>query len=150
MRKFWGSLLGAFFICAAAVAPAQSTVQIHDSPGGIIDQFVERYEHLRETGEPVAVSGYCNSACTTILGILPQSQVCVTPDAEFGFHSGFWSNPNDPEHKSLGFSKEATEQMWSIYPARVRAMLRARGWNGHTPHPDIIPIKGTQLYRRCA
>lgn len=138
---WWAALLCAVLITGPPVRAAE-TVEVANDPGGIIGTFIDKYTHIRVAGQRVVVRGYCNSACTLITGLVPADRVCVAPGAVFGFHSAFDRDPGR-------FAPDGTALLWSIYPAKVRAMLRRRGWDGRTAHPNLITIDGTALYRRC-
>jgi hypothetical protein len=128
---------------ALACAPtAWADVVIQNDPGGKIGDYVQKYTDLAYRQERIVISGWCNSACTLLLGIVPVSRVCVRPGASLGFHSA-----------SLGqlgpYSEYGTRVMWMFYPKRVRQMIRLRGWDGQTAHPRVISIKASAVYRAC-
>ena len=70
-----------------SVSPASATMRITGDPGGLVIDYVERFEAARASGEPVIIDGACLSACTLAIGILPRGQVCATPNAVLGFHA---------------------------------------------------------------
>lgn len=142
MRNLLALLVGAFFF----LSPAYATVVITKDGGGGMDEYYHRYETIRASGDTVRVEGLCASACTFMLGIVPDNRVCVTSKAVFGFHSASWFSPTTGQS---GFSVEGTRQLWAAYPARVRSLLRARGWDGTTEHTDLILIDGRLLYKAC-
>ena len=139
--KWLTALLLAAALCVAHAAPSPAIV-IRNSPGGLIADFVQRYQRIEAAGDHVVVEGMCASACTTMLGIIDRDRVCVTPGTWFGFHSAF-----DMDGK---FSVDGTRWLWSLYPRDVQKELSARGWAGPwQPHPRIIRIEGSRLYHRC-
>jgi hypothetical protein len=142
MKKLISLLAGAFLFAAHANA----TVIITRDPGGFIDEFLHKYEVIRASGDQVIVAGPCSSACTMMLGIVPDSKICATPGGVFGFHSGFEMLPGQP--RSARYSPYWTQVMWRGYPERVRNLLRSRGWNGG-PHPSLIMIRATDIVRPC-
>jgi hypothetical protein len=142
MKKLISLLAGAFLLAAHANA----TVVITGDPGGYIDEFLHKYEVIRTSGDQVIVAGPCSSACTIMLGIVPDGKICATPRGVFGFHSGFEMLPGQP--KSARYSPFWTQVMWRGYPERVRKLLRSLGWNGG-PHPSLIMIRATDIVRPC-
>jgi hypothetical protein len=129
-------LLGGLFC-----GPAQAHYYIRNDPGGLLDKFIAKYHRLNAKKEKIVVIGFCNSACTLMLGIIPRERVCVRKGATMGFHSSYiWP--------SL-YYRRGTEEMWSYYPDDVRALINSRGWDGLSKHPDIISIDGALIYRRC-
>jgi hypothetical protein len=142
MKKLISLLAGA---CLFA-AHANAKVVIARDRGGLIDEFLHKYEVIRASGEQVIVAGECSSACTMMLGIVPDSKICATPRGFFGFHSGMVILPGQPW--SARYSLYWTQVMWRRYPERVRNLLRSRGWNGG-PHPGLIKIRATDIVRPC-
>lgn len=137
------SLLGGAFLFATH---ANATVVITGDSGGYIDEFLHKYEVIRASGDQVIVAGPCSSACTMMLGMVPESKICATPRGVFGFHSGMVMLPGQP--KSARYSPFWTQVMWRRYPERVRKRLRSLGWNGG-PHPSLIMIRATDIVQRC-
>jgi ATP-dependent protease ClpP protease subunit len=134
-----------------ALAPmrASATVVIKDSPGGKITDFVRQYEDLRYSGEHVVVDGFCASACTLLLGILPKQQFCATATARFGFHTAtaVWEDDDGVMHSE--HATEFTELMWALYPQNIRRVVKRLGWDGDNPekpHPDVVWVKGKALH----
>jgi|HubBroStandDraft_6_1064221.scaffolds.fasta_scaffold295008_2 hypothetical protein len=137
--------------CAPVSSPALATYAVHHitfSPGGSIGKFIKDYIELKERGTKVVIDGMCISACTLLLGIVPNEQVCITPYAQMGFHS---ATDGDTEK----YDKQATRVIWHLYPARVREILIAKGWDGDgdKEHPDLIYVEHDELkefYKECA
>lgn len=137
------SLALAGALALACVSSAHATVTIMNSPGGNIARFEAGYEALRAAGQDVRIEGYCNSACTMILGIVPRDRICVAPGASFGFHSAIATAEATGE--SLGYSAAWTAVMRHYYAADVLRILRRHGWDARSPHPNIIRIDGKEL-----
>jgi hypothetical protein len=80
--------------------------------GGFIPYCSRNREHRW------VVDGYCNSACTMVLGT---GRVCATPRARFNFHAGYY--------KYFGYwnviTPQWTYQMYQHYPDDVRAWVDA-------------------------
>lgn len=108
------------------------------NPGGGVLDFILEYDNVRRSGRQVVVDGICISACTLVVGLVPLDRVCMTPFGQFAFHSAYSMSLLGPQHSS-----EGTRLIWQVYPEAVRAMLRARGFNGAAApidnrHPDLI------------
>lgn len=95
---------------------------IHDSSGGLIEQFDAAVSSL---DEPLRIDGRCVSACTMFLGY---KQVCVTPNATFGFHAAF----DDPRDEVRSRSAEGTAEMESYYPKPLLKLIAKRRPHGLT------------------
>lgn len=136
-----------------AFAPAKSEALVyhidsHDR-GGVIDAYAAKYKAIRAHGARVIIDAPCDSACTLVVGLVPAQRVCVTENAQLGFHSGAYRYSDGRSE----YSRAATEQMRRVYPTKVRAMLRQHGWDGHSPHPEIIYLTRSEvlsLFKPCA
>jgi len=122
--------------------------------GGRVTDYIERYSALRVSGGRVVIDGLCISACTLVTGLMPDDRMCVTPFAQLAFHSAAQINPMTGER---AHSSEGTRLVWDLYPAKVRAALLAKAWNGEdkaiNEHPDLIYIADDalrSLVRPCA
>ena len=141
----WGRILvfGALLLCAGA-SQASATVRITSDNGGQIQKYLNRYTGLRNSGEQVVIDGPCLSACTLILGIVPNKQVCVTRRARLGFHAA-WTPGQDGSQVR---SDRGVFQLMQWYPPKVRRWIARKG--GLTRR--IIYLKGGELtafYPRC-
>lgn len=117
-----------------------SRVTISKDTGGVIFDYVKKYNQYRQGNTYVRIDDLCLSACTLILGLVPDSHVCVSPFALFGFHSA--TDEGD-------FSKEGTDLIWNLYPKKVQDLVKQGGWNGSVEHHDFVYIRGTDLYSEC-
>ena len=126
-------------IAAALIllSPASATIRLTDDSGGLVVDYVERFEAARVSGEPVIIDGPCLSACTLAIGILPRGQVCATPNAVLGFHAA-WQRT---ENGGRVTSPVATQAMFEVYPANVRKWIARRGGLSKR----IILLKGREL-----
>jgi hypothetical protein len=143
MRRYFG-LAAVLFAVLSVTTAANATVRIRDDLGGLMEQYASRFSEVRQSGEKVVVDGPCYSACTMLLGMLPRDQVCVTPNAVFGFHAAW--NYDDTGHKVT--SASATQTLMDVYPATIRTWIARRG--GLSPHMKYL--RGRQLagmYRSC-
>jgi len=133
--------------------PEPETLRITFDGGGRIDQYIERYSALRLAGGRVVIDGLCISACTMVTGLMPAERVCVTPYAQLAFHSAAMVDPLG----NHAHSAEGTRLVWNVYPENVRALLRAKSWDGEdaeaNEHPGLIYVAGDELrtlIRPCA
>jgi hypothetical protein len=142
MKTLSGILAGALFLWAHA---AQALVIIKQDNGGIIKDYLNHYEILRASHDPVRLDGPCYSACTIFTAVLPNWQVCYTDKAVLGFHSAFWSIDNS-------YAELPTMEMFEAYPPKLQKMLKEKGWWGQE-HRELVIIKGDELralgYRKC-
>ena len=112
-------------VVAAGVAPAHATLRITSDHGGYVEEYKAKYERIRANGERVVIDGICNSACTLVFGIVPNSKICVTPRASIGLHQAYYD-------KAFTFgikvtSTEGTSELMSYYPQPVKDWLRRNG-----------------------
>jgi hypothetical protein len=119
------ALAACLWLALAAPAPA---LVIRNDPGGILGLYADRVAALARSGEHVAVTGRCASACTLILA-LPAAQLCATSGARFGFHAAYQCQDGGtscPVAQRRG-NFTGTAKLWSAYPPAVRAWLNAHG-----------------------
>ena len=94
--------------------PARAeTIDVSDSHGGSVAAYDARWAGLAGQGVKVRIVGPCQSACTVLLGRIPRSRICVTPEASFGFH--------------LAHTAQATETLRHAYASDIRAWINAHG-----------------------
>jgi len=140
----WLTWMLAPLIALGWVLTASATVRIHSDPGGRIDQYLDRYNQIRLSGQHVIVDGTCNSACTLLLGSVPRDKICFTEQASLGFHSA-WQF--DDAGRPVA-SPSWTRVLWRNYPRPIRTWIIRHG--GLTPR--MIFLRGealTALYPRC-
>ena len=88
-------------------------IVIRADQGGNINSYERKYFAAANDNVRWVVDGYCNSACTMVLGT---GRVCATPRAQFGFHAGY-------AHYALLFKvavPQFTYQMYRHYPDDVK------------------------------
>ena len=139
--------IAASFAAAAVAAianPDAASVRITNDGGGNIGVYWSRFMALRDSGQNVVIDGTCSSACTMVLGIVPQDRICVTPKAVLGFHAAWrpglfgFEVVNDP----------ATRTLWDLYPIPIRQWIAHNGGLGL----QMIYLSGPELfamYRQC-
>jgi hypothetical protein len=81
----YAAMLAAIALGLAAPADAE-TIDVYDDHGGSVVRYNARWASLAARGANVRIVGPCQSACTVLLGHIPRSRICVTPNASFGFH----------------------------------------------------------------
>jgi hypothetical protein len=141
--KFVTGLLAAVLLFAG-VGASHAVVRISDDRGGRIGTYVDKYQSLRTSGETVIIDGLCASACTIVLGAVPRDRICVTSNANLGFHAAW----DMGENGRAVTNPEATQMLYSMYPSQVRRWIAKRG--GLRTH--MIFLRGRQLmdmYKPC-
>src|ERR1700755_778607 len=127
----------AFLAAALLFSGIQATnaaFRIADDRGGRIGTYLDKYHNLRASGETVIIDGYCASACTIVLGMVPHDKICVTSKAELGFHAAWDLAANGREVVNPG----ATRMLYSIYPSSVRRWISSRGGL----KPQLLYLRG--------
>ena len=143
MIKIVSMLLGCFALLASVEA-SHAAMRIADDRGGRIGTYVDKYESLRSSGEPVVIDGLCASACTIVLGAVTPDRICVTSRANLGFHAAWDLGPQGRPVTN----PEATRMLFSMYPSKVRNWIARRGGL----KPRMIFLQGRELasmYRPC-
>lgn len=138
------TLAGAVLL--SACAPSNAAMRILFDPGGVITEYVDKYNAIHASGGSVVIDGPCISACTMIVGLVDREKVCVTKRAMLAFHSASEVTPFARKH-----SEDGTALLWNVYPDDVQDLLRKKGWDGGE-HPNLIFIRGAELrsiYKEC-
>jgi hypothetical protein len=141
--KFVTGLLAAVLLLAG-VGSSHAAVRIADDRGGQIGSYVDKYQGLRGSGQQVIIDGLCASACTIVLGSVPDDKICVTSQAALGFHAAF----DFGVHGRAVINHGATRMLYAMYPSRVQRWINQRG--GLTSH--MIYLRGKELmsmYHPC-
>jgi hypothetical protein len=116
-------LLLCIALLASGVTSASATMLISEDRGGQIGHYLQTFAVLRSSGERVVVDGDCLSACTLVLGLIPQDRICATPRARFGFHAAWMPDIDGrPVTSPMG-----TQALWNIYPGNVRSWINRHG-----------------------
>jgi hypothetical protein len=153
MRKFftmlpaWAAAL--FLLSVPASVPANAVIRIQSDMGGSVIEYIQKYAMIDAADGKFIIDGPCVSACTFITGLVKPENVCVTERAKLGFHSAWYEDKKGNQV----YSREGTEIGYRVFPLAVRALLQAHGWDGLTPHPDLVWIEGAELrtiIRPCA
>jgi hypothetical protein len=141
--KMLTGLLAAIVLLAGA-GTSHAVVRIANDRGGQIGRYVERYEQLRASGQTIIIDGLCASSCTIVLAAIPHERICVTPNANLGFHAAWDLGARGRVITNPG----ATRMLYSMYPSQVRHWIANRGGLS----PRMIFLRGKQLetmYRPC-
>jgi hypothetical protein len=136
MRRTILVLVGAA-IAATSISRTIAATRIAGDRGGLLTDYVERFEAARATGERVIIDGPCFSACTIAIALLRRGQVCATPKAVLGFHAAWRPTANGGRRTS----EAATEAMYEVYPSNVRRWIDRHGGLSER----IILLKGREL-----
>ena len=142
MKMLTGLLAAMILLTGAGISHA--VVLITNDRGGQIGRYVERYEQLRATGQAVIIDGLCASSCTIVLAAVPHERICVTPNANLGFHAAWDFGARGRVITNPG----ATRMLYSMYPSQVRHWIANRGGLS----PRMIFLRGRKLeamYRPC-
>lgn len=116
-------------ICATV--PAWAALVVKDSPGGLVQQFVEMRDKADADGQMIVIRGLCLSSCTIFLSA---QHYCVDRNAVLGFHGAFIIEPGDN-------LKEGAQLMMSFYPLRVRQWIEKHGGL----RADLILLHGEEM-----
>jgi hypothetical protein len=131
----------AFILALLFAGPAAADVRITRDFGGDLEQYKAKYARLRDKGERIVIDGICNSACTTVLGIVPLNRICATPRAKLGFHQAYYD-----KRWTAGIrvtSVAGTAELMAIYPPPVKDWIKRKG--GLTAQMKRV-LNGTELW----
>jgi hypothetical protein len=109
----------------------------HDAGGRVLGH-AEEFGRWSRHHDRVVIDGECYSACTLVIGA--SLKICATDRGVFGFHSASLNG---------AYADGTTLFLWISYGSRLQGMLRARGWDGLSEHPDPIFISAAQIVPRC-
>lgn len=137
------TLVGALIVSLCGNTSAYADIRIINDPGGEVSAYVQTYKEVRASGQRVVIDGPCLSACTLLTGIVPRDRVCITQNAELGFHSASYLNYATG---SLQPTRKGTALVMKFYPAKVRAWIERQG--GLTP--KIMFLRGRELKKLYA
>ena len=137
LRLLTPALMVTLLLLGAAI-PASADVRITSSRGGEVSRFLALFMLVRQTGERVVVDGPCLSACTLVLSIVPETRICVTRRAVFGFHA---ARLLDKRSGRSSPATEATELIAATYPPTIQDWIARHG--GLTR--QLILLRGHEL-----
>lgn len=143
MKLLTGMMVAVLLL--AGTGTGHATIRIANDTGGRLGIYIDKFKQLRESGEFIIIDGLCAGACTIVLGGIPPDRICLTSKARFGFLAvRLWGAGDHAVAE-----REATQTLYSMYPAQVRLWIAQRG--GLTEH--MIVLEGGQLqglYRHCS
>lgn len=143
MKLSTGILVAVLLQCG--VDTGYAAVRIADDRGGLVRDYVKKFEQLRDAHEIVIIDGLCAGACTTVLGVIPRDKICLTSKARFGFRASW----DFGAHGQVVPDHESTRMLYSMYPPEVRRWIAQQG--GLTEHMIVLPGKQLHvLYRSCS
>ncbi len=138
-------LLGMLMLVILMPTAAQAEYHINGDRGGRIGTYVDKYQSVRDSGEPVVIDGLCASACTIVLAAVPRDRICVTANANLGFHAAW----DFGEGGRPVTNPAATQMLYAMYPRKVRKWIAARGGL----RPKMVFARGKSLaalgYKSC-
>jgi hypothetical protein len=108
---------------ALSAISARADVRVKASQGGQVGPFLDMFEEVRQSGEPVIIDDPCLSACTPVLSIVPNDRICVTRRAVLGFHTARSIDRRGHPHAE----PEASQEVLHTYPAPVQDWINRRG-----------------------
>lgn len=117
--------LATFLLASLIVSPALADLRITRDFGGYVEEYKAKYNRIRENGERVIIDGICNSACTLVLGIVPNERICVTPRASLGFHQAYFDKRWTAGVKVTSIA--GTAELMSVYPSPVKDWISRQG-----------------------
>lgn len=123
----------------------KNTIVITNDGGGIIGQYIEKYNLIRNTGVNVKIDDLCISACTLVLSLVPEDRICASEHALFGFHHAYML---DRATMRKQIEPTTTKMVLAMYPKKIQEKLIEYGWNTLDPD-DMIYIKATELVKLC-
>jgi len=95
---------------------AAETINVSDDHGGSVAAYSQRWKALAARGANVRIVGKCQSACTVLLGYIPRSRICVTPQASFGFHTAPAAGDRDALERLFGRHPRLDHQRGGLTP----------------------------------
>src|SRR5262249_22197568 len=66
--------------------PKHTTV-LYSEPGGILYDYIKRWQDLAKSGDDVEIRDLCASACTLIIAYVPRERICFGKYSSLLFHA---------------------------------------------------------------
>lgn len=127
MKRLASTLIA--LLCMGILQARAETVDVPDDHGGSVSACDARWSGLEAKGVNVRLVGPCQSACTVLIGHIPHSRICVTPQARFGFH--------------LAHLPSAQATLWAAYTGDIRDWIEPHGGL----HDRFIWMSAPDTYR---
>ena len=131
--RAWRALAVVFLSLSASIVRAE-TVEVSGDYGGFLVAYEAKWKTLASTQANVRISGPCVSACTILAGYIPRENICVTPNASFGFH--------------LAIPYFITPTLWKDYPPDIQWWITQKGGLSY----QLLWLQAPEIYRffkRC-
>jgi len=114
-------------LCGVLLAsqPVSAQVLIKEDRGGRLVTYAKAFREIRDSGEKVVVGGKCASACTLVFVIIPRDRLCITPEAQFGFHMAY----DLTRDKKIILNQQASAMLMALYGAvpSVQTWIKRKG-----------------------
>jgi hypothetical protein len=128
---------------------------VREDQGGVIKNYVVRWQDIASRGGEVDVLGPCGSACTLVVAYIPRDKLCFGQKASLQFHAA-----REPDGKSsLGKSSLGKSSLWATqwmiktYPDDIKNWLADRGGDVKMTVQTVWTLPAKDLwkmgYRRC-
>ena len=134
-------------VITAAVKPAPlptpervpDVVVIKYGPGGLVDEYKQRYADYRLTKTKVELRGPCYSACTLIFAYVAAENLCIAEGAFMAFHA----------IRSLERGVRMDRDTWLAYtsmPPEIRWWIDDNGGHENLPLKDYWTLYDRQMW----
>ncbi len=130
-------LLAALLILAG-FDPASADVRITASHGGVVGDYLQFFDALRDSGQRIVIDGPCYSSCTLVLSTIPNDRLCITRRAVLAFHAPQRLDQHGQTHPA---PQAITRLMTAIYPEPIRNWIN---WHGGLKAQPIF-LRARQL-----
>jgi hypothetical protein len=121
-------------------------VLIIDDGGGLLSDYVDRWQKISIAQQDVEILGFCGSACTTVVAFVPKEKLCFGKDASLKFHQARESMYGPA---ALAMTKWMTDR----YPHEIRNWINVRGGYEKIPDKGFWTLPASELwqmgYRKC-
>lgn len=131
MKKTLTSIAALAILATTSFSGVQ-TVDVDNSPGGIISEFIAQRSIWEAEGKMVRIGGNCASACNIFTGM---ENVCLKPNASDGtpteilFHQGYELRAE--EYVKMGipiwYPGDSTKAMLKLMDPDLKAFAQANG-----------------------
>ena len=124
----------------------KSGVVIYRETGGVIKEYIERWQELARSGADVEILGPCYSACTLIVAYVPKERLCFGAFATLQCHLARDRETGKP-------SLDASLWMLKQYPREIHDWIMERGGVASMTIETYWELRAQNLwrmgYRQC-
>lgn len=119
-------LLAILLLSASAPAALADVHYIHSDDGGVVSQYIAKYDRWAKAGDEAIVAGPCYSACVYVTRV---PKACATPAGVFILHRAFYvKNIKKPASQQPHYySAKIDKASIALYPDVVRRAIARRG-----------------------